>query len=237
MSRISCRSTSRTEKVHETLAVCEEQGINTAILRVNDHTIRIITKYWDELGGKMQWIAQAKIPAKDPHLDINRAVDAGAQAVYVHGGVGDSCVQSGQIDVVAEALEYIKQQGVVAGVAGHMLATVKAYEEANLNPDFYMKTINSKSYWSAGIMPRHDSVWSETPEDTVKFMEKLEKPWIGYKVLGAGAIKPAEGFRYAYESGADFICAGMFQFQVVEDVITAKGILAGKLNRSRAWCS
>ena len=64
------------EKVHETLAICEEQGINTAILRVDEHTLRIITRYWDELGGKMQWIAQAKIPANDPHLDINRAIDA-----------------------------------------------------------------------------------------------------------------------------------------------------------------
>ena len=42
------------EKVMDTLELCEEHGINTAILRVDEHTLRIITRYWDERGGKIQ---------------------------------------------------------------------------------------------------------------------------------------------------------------------------------------
>lgn len=48
-------------------------------------------------------------------------------------------------------------------------------------------------------------------------MKEIEKPWIACKVLGAGAIKPKEGFRYAFESGAGFTCVGMFDRQIVED--------------------
>jgi len=48
-------------------------------------------------------------------------------------------------------------------------------------------------------------------------MKEVEKSWIACKVLGAGAIKPKEGFRYAFESGAGFTCEGMFDRQIVED--------------------
>ena len=88
-----------------------------------------------------------------------------------------------------------------------------------------MKTFNSKKYWSAGPMTRLDSVWEETPQETAAFMQEMDKPWIAYKVLGAGAIHPNEGFRYAFQNGADFVCVGMFDFQVVEDVQIALNAL------------
>jgi hypothetical protein len=34
----------------------------------------------------------------------------------------------------------------------------------------------------------------------------------------AAAITPQDGIRYAFENGVDFICAGMFDWQIVEDV-------------------
>lgn len=222
------------EKVFETLALCEAQGLNTAILRVDDDTLRILKSYWKERGGKIQWIAQAKITATDMS-DIKRAVDAGAVAVYVHGGVGDSLVEQGQAEVLGQAIETIKRAGAVAGIAGHSLAVPKACENAGLEPDFYMKTFNSKNYWSAALTPRNDSVWEETPAETKAFMEEVDRPWIAYKVLGAGAIHPREGFRYAYQSGADFLCVGMFDFQVAEDVQLARLALDGARRRNRPW--
>jgi len=222
------------EKVFETLELCEENGINTAILRVDGHITGLLQKYRSERGGKIQWIAQAKMNEKDLGGDIEKAIENGAVAVYIHGGVCDSFVEKGQVELLGKALEIIRKGGVPAGLAGHALATLKGFQKAGLDPDFYMKTLNEKSYWSAGLQPRHDSVWSETPRDTIEFMKKIEKPWIAYKILGAGAIHPGEGFRYAFENGADFTCVGMFDFQVLEDVIIARKTLAN-LHRTRPW--
>ena len=223
-------------KVFETLALCEAQGLNTAILRLDEDTLRILKTYWKERGGKIQWIAQVKITETDL-TDIKQAVDNGAVGVYVHGGVGDSLVENGKVDLLGKALALIKQNGVVAGIAGHSLEVPKAVEKAGLRPDFYMKTFNSKRYWSAGPVPRNDSVWEETPEQTQAFMEGVDTPWIAYKVLGAGAIHPREGFAHAFQSGADFLCVGMFDFQVAEDVELARVALEKSRQRNRSWCA
>ena len=51
----------------------------------------------------------------------------------------------------------------------------------------------------------------------------------------AGAIPPQDGFRYAFESGADFVCCGMYDFQIVEDINLANKILSNIKTRPRPW--
>ena len=223
------------DKVMETFEVCEQHGINSAILRLDSHTLRILNTYWRERGGKLQWIAQVKPRATDLTRDVDRAVDNGAIGVYIQGGVADRMTADGHVDLLGKALDRIKENGVIAGMGAHALDVVVKCEQAGLDPDFYMKTLNSKSYWSAGPMPRHDSVWAETPDETVAFMKGVNKPWIAFKVLGAGAIHPKEGFKYAFENGADFLCVGMFDFQVAADVDIACKILGSQLERERPW--
>jgi hypothetical protein len=66
-------------------------------------------------------------------------------------------------------------------------------------------------------------------------METVDKPWVAFKVMAAGAIRPKTAFSYAYRHGADFIIAGMFDFQVEPDVKIAIATLRKISNRKRPW--
>jgi hypothetical protein len=53
--------------------------------------------------------------------------------------------------------------------------------------------------------------------------------------MAAGAIPPRDAFPYAYGSGADFVVAGMFDFEIDEDAGIARDTLASVKDRKRPW--
>jgi hypothetical protein len=214
------------EKVMETWELCEERGINAVLADPREKPMGILKEYW-ERGGKIKWIAEGHPKVEDIETNLKTSIDHGASAIYIQGGVGDKWVEAGRVDLVGKAVDFIRKNGVVAGVGGHMLKVVKAVEEAGIEVDFYMKTLNVVGYYS------------ETPAETIEYMKTVDKPWIAFKVLGAGAVHPnaPEGFYHALKNGADFICVGMLDFQVAEDVMVAKNHLelVNKEGRERPW--
>jgi hypothetical protein len=78
-------------------------------------------------------------------------------------------------------------------------------------------------------------MWDQYPEQTIEFFKSIDVPFFGFKVLAAGAIQPSNGIRWAFENGADFICLGMYDFQVVDDVNSAIDVLANLGKRERKW--
>lgn len=212
------------EKIFETWHIAEANGINTAILRTDDKVIRLLNEY-RKRGGKLQWLAQTYPKENDLTGNVQRAIDNGAIGAFCQGEYGDRFIGNKQLDMLVKFIDYIKGKGIIAGIGSHSIEVTKACEKFGLmNNDFYFKSINAKTYPACN-----------DPEETIEFMKVVDKPWIGFKVLGAGVTTPGEGFKYAFEAGADFICVGMFDFQIAEDAEASMQTLAGVKNRSRPW--
>ncbi len=207
------------DKIVETLAKAVDQGINTLIGRIDDHVIGFLGQYEKTAGRAMPWIAQtSKKPMQgaskaDILANIRLAADHGAFGIYVHGESADYLVKNSLIADIAEYITAIRKLGLVAGIGAHDIATVEACRQAGIEPDFYMKTYNRLEFCCPAAVR------------TAEIMPKTGAPWIAFKVLAAGRLKPEQGFSDALKAGADFLCVGMFDFQVERNVKLAKTLL------------
>jgi uncharacterized membrane protein YphA (DoxX/SURF4 family) len=238
------------QKVMETFHLAEMAGINASFM-VNSNYY-LFHRYQKLFGSRMKTICQTYIKEDSFLKDIDLAIDNGATLLYIQGAEADRYVRNGKTDQLGKAISYIKSQGYPAGVGAHSIEVIKACERDGIPADFYVKTFHHDKYWSAHPQSNrvefsvdtakyldhnkiHDNMYDLFPDVTEEVMRGVKKPWIAFKVLAAGAILPKEGFRFAFENGADFICAGMFDFQIVENVNTANEILGSLNNRVRSW--
>lgn len=220
------------ERVFKTFWMAEECGINTFM--GNPVLYPMMAEYFSEAGGEIQFISDCG-GSRSMLDNMQEAIDNGCAACYIHGGMADSLVASSQYDEIARAFEVVRKNGIPVGLGAHQLSTVQGAVEHGIIPDFWMKTYHHGNYWSAKNPSEHDNIFCHDPEAVREFMAARTEPWIAFKVLAAGAIEPADGFRYAYEGGADFVCVGMYDFQLTNDSNICVDILESSLDRQRAW--
>lgn len=240
------------KKIFETLLLAEKAGINT--INIGFPSKDLLAKYKKLTGSSLKVISQVAPNMKkgDYFEQINGAIDAGVDILQVQGNWCDWLVRDDKPEVIAAMLEKIRSQGFTAGLGAHTVDSLIACEELGIIPDYYMQTMHHDNYWSAH--PRenrvpfevdgkknpehdrfHDNCFCLFPDRTVEFVNRVKIPVMGFKVLAAGAIAPEDGFRWAFENGADFICVGMFDFQVVDDVNITVALLNDLPGRKRNW--
>jgi type 1 glutamine amidotransferase len=240
------------QKIFETLMLAEKVGIDT--INIGFSSNDILKKYKDITGSKLKVISQVDHDKKtgDLFVNINKAIDYGVDILQVHGGCCDKMVRDGKVDAIGEMIDKIRSQGYVAGLAAHTVDSLIACEEQGIIPDYYMKTMHHDQYWSAHPVENrvpyevdgpssddhnkyHNNMFCLFPERTIEFVARAKVPVMGYKVLAAGAIKPEDGFNWAYKNGADFICVGMLDYQLVKNVNTTLKTLDKLKGRTREW--
>jgi hypothetical protein len=230
------------EKIMETLALAEKQGINSINTSIHGSANNLVREYRKKHGDKMKWIvAVYAVPMSDqPFAYIDQAVREGADAIYLWGVASDGLVKQKNMDLMKRTVERMRRTGLPIGIGAHTARVIVASEKAKLDVDFYMKTFHTRSYASAqrpeetGDLGAYDNAWCTSAEEVVEIMKNVQKAWIAFKVMAAGAISPKEAFTHAFNSGADFVLAGMLDFQIEEDVRIAKDALAN-VRRTRPW--
>jgi len=241
------------ERIFMTMKKCEELGVNTIVLKNHNFARFRLSRYWRDWGGTMQWIADVITTdiAKYEALLVEH-LELGASGAYLWGGSSDIWYHQKKPGNIVRAFEIMKRYDVPVGIGAHRLEPIAFCEKEGLVPDFYFKTLHHDRYWSAH--PRqnrrymemfekesadhveyHDNMFCHEHEETVAFMQQVKVPWMAFKVLSAGAIPPADGFKYAFASGADFLCVGMFDFQVAEDARLAQDAVRQAAQRKRPW--
>jgi hypothetical protein len=236
------------EKIHETMALAEAHGINTLSIHNPPGIVEMLQRYRLRHGGKMQWIICPTAPV-EPGMekyaeDVKKLVDQGSEALYVWGVHSDALLAQGKADFIRQAVEIAKDHGVPCGVGAHDLRVVIECEKAGVPNDFYIKTFHHHNYpsgpQSAELKRPYQEIpgyWCKDPDETIDVMRNVTKPWIAFKVMAAGAIPPKDAFRYVFENGADHVLAGMFDFEIAEDVMILNEILTGLGTRPRPWRS
>jgi len=234
------------EKILDTLDLAVRNGVNTTVIHTVPSVDRIV-RHHRERGGGMQWII-CPTAAPDAQWDayvqqVEGLVENGIEAIYVWGVSADRLVKEEKYDAIVKAVELVKGHGLPSGVGGHDLRVIKECEARGVPADFYIKTYHHHHYPTA---PRPEELtdpireipgyWCRDPEDTIEAMKGVEKPWIAFKVMAAGAIPPKEAFAHAFENGADHVLAGMFDFEIEEDAALIREALLG-VQRTRPWRS
>jgi hypothetical protein len=240
------------EKIFETLMLAEKAGIDS--INIGFPSNALLQKYKKVTGSKMKVISQVAADKKtgDYFVNIDKAIDFGVDIIQIQGNCCDWLVRDNKIETIGEMLDRIRSQGYTAGLAAHTIDSLIACEEQGIIPDYYMKTMHHDQYWSAHPIENrvpfevdgknspdhnkyHNNMFCLFPERSIEFVERAKVPVMGYKILAAGAIKPEDGFNWAFKHGADFICVGMFDFQIVNDVNITLDVLNKLKGRRRKW--
>ena len=243
-------------KVYETLMLGEAAGINT--INIGFASNELLRKYKKATGSKIKVITQIAADVKDESTlfkNLYSAIDFEVDIIQIQGNWVDWMTRDQHLDRVGRLLDKIKSEGFTAGLGAHTIDSLIACKEQGIIPDYYMKTMHHDRYWSAHPKENrvpfeqdgknwldhnkyHNNLFCGFPEKTVEFVSNTTVPVMGFKVLAAGAIHPNDGFRWAFENGADFVCVGMFDFQIVDDVNICIDVLQDineKSSRQRAW--
>lgn len=209
------------EKIAETLQICSANGVNTALVETEDNILRSLDLYEKLMGHRIQWICQIPPVRKKVGLmehfkqQIQIAAENKAVCAFIQGAATEGMFAQNMTEELRELIGVIKENGIVAGICSHHADIIDKAEALNLGAEFYMLTLNKVGYCC------------DDPEAVKRTMKSVKKPFISFKVLGAGRDNPESGFRNAFDAGAAFIAVGMFDFQVKENAELVNRILGG----------
>jgi hypothetical protein len=198
------------DRIIETWNLAENSGINTMITNnETPHVLQAVREYLQS-GGSLQWIAQVNGRNKPEMLNaISEVVDIGCKALYLHGALVDDAYLRKDDETIRIWCDHARSLGVPAGVAGHAPEAhlwVNSHDIADFHTVCFFNC--GSLHYGKGEKFRLADIGP-----AVECVRQIQKPCIGYKIMGAGRIDPRMAFEYAFESikATDVVNVGMYR--------------------------
>jgi hypothetical protein len=196
------------EQIQETWAHAEAAGINTMITNnESPHVVQAVREYLDG-GGRLQWIAQVNIRTKPRIADaVAEVAEMGCKALYLHGAQTDDAYLRQDAAMLRAWVELAHRHGLPAGVAGHAPEAHLWVDSLDLVDFHAVCFFNCGSVHTGG----GEKFRLADVARAVDAIQRIQKPCIGYKIMGAGRIDARMAFEYAFESlkPGDVVNVGM----------------------------
>ena len=221
-----------TDRIHQTLFECERQGITAFVGRVDNHITRVLLEYYAK-GGTIQWIAQTAMERWSIEDNVKMARYFGAKACYLHGGNFDKLWDEGKQETIRKTLNFIKDQGLPAGLASHNPERILIADQEEYGADFYMVSLYNIAGRRGQIVEAKDERFRETDrKKALSIIPRLSKPTIAYKVLAAGRRDPEKSFQEVFGiiKSSDGILVGVYP-KVMSNMVRVNSELARRLLR------
>lgn len=216
-------------KIKETWRRAEAAGLNAMV--TNNTTSRVlqaVKEYLSE-GGKLQWIVQVSGKKPDMFKNIDEVLELGCKALYFHGALVDEVYSNNDARQLGKLCEYVRSAGVPVGAAGHAPQAHLWMYDMDI-ADFHAVCFFNCGSLHAGAGHKFRM---EDIRHAVECIQRIRKPCIAYKIMGAGRIDPLMAFEYAFENIklGDVVNVGMHRKDrddmVEANAAMARGLLEG----------
>jgi len=191
------------QRIMTVLDEAAEMGITAVAAPVYDRWIKLFAAYLDK-GGKIKtWIAQPDPPGGEMAKAIAKAAKGGAKAIFIQGARVDEHVGWNRWDRLRGWVDQIRDLGLPAGMASHRSDVHIEAEKRKFPTDFYYQCFFQAA--SGKYLMKHRDL-------AVAAIKQIDKPVVGYKILAAGRLDPADAFAFAFKhiGAKDGVCVGVY---------------------------
>ncbi|MCX6578054.1 MAG: hypothetical protein NTV82_16890 [Candidatus Aminicenantes bacterium] len=200
------------ERIMQILDEAAECGLTAVASPPDERWVKLWARYLEKGGRLKIWISQCHGSPEQMFEEIDRSIKAGARAIFIQGARVEEQFGRGNFNVLQSWIERIKEAGLPAGAAAHWPEIHPELERRKFPTDFYYQCMYNASKTS-------DYSAAER-EKAVATIERLEKPVIAYKILGAGRLTASEGFEYAFNhiKRKDGVCVGIYAQKAIDQI-------------------
>ena len=200
---------------------CEAAGINTHQFSPAEMTPDVLRRV-REHGSKMQFFGLHS--GRDGLEPLIR--DTQPFALVHHGGVTDRLFHEGQGAQVHDYVKDVQDRGLLAGVSAHNPDCIRRIADEGWNVDFFMccfyyLTRKTATTANEAFPPETLQIaypfYSADPLVMTSVMREVDRPCLGFKILGAGRLCASQAtvrdaFQFAFEhiKPSDGVIVGMY---------------------------